>query len=273
MSSYLLGTESINPAFTAVDLEQVEPFGYLDAYDEFVHGSWRTCMLWNASGDSADVQLCDYAGPAQPTEYGRRVGYFATVIRSLFDMTALRFARLTRLGPGSVVVPHRDYLELDSNLVRIHIPLVTTNHAYVSEIDTIYRMRVGEVWFLDATQVHSIANFSDTGRVHLLLDFAVSDPWAIYHGNRPATVGIPADSLVPRRPLRAGEEEAFIQLARLVDGTNLMDVLAMLIRRYFVAELSVLDVFGWLRAIAEQSGDPDVVRQAEWIRAHSLTVR
>ena len=273
MSSYLLGTTSINPASTAVDLEQVEPFGYLDSYDEFVCGSWRTCMLWNASGDSADVQLCDYAGLAQPTEYGRRVGYLDTVIRSLFDIDALRFARLTRLGPGTVVVPHRDYVELESNLVRIHIPLVTANRAYVSETDTIYRMRVGEIWFLDATEVHAIANFSDTGRIHLLLDFAAPDPWSIYRGNRPATEGIPMDSLVPRRRLRPGEPEAFIELARLVDATNLMDVLAMLIRRYFVAELSALDVFGWLRAIAEQSGDPDVVRQADWIRAHSLTVR
>ncbi len=273
MSSYSLGTLSIDPTQVDVDLRGIENFGYVDSYDEFVCGSWRTCMLRNGSGDGGDAKIGDYEGPSKSTEFGARLGYLDRITTEHFRTDNLRFARVTRLAPDSVVVPHRDYVELSSSFVRIHVPLVTTEQALVSENETIYRMRAGEVWFLDATEVHSIANFSDVGRVHLLLDFAVSDPREVFTVTPDWAPQIPAESLVGRRPLNADETEILLDLDKIIDRTNARDVLAILIKRYFAAELDVLEVFSLLGRIAEGSADADVVEWSRWIHSHSLTAR
>jgi hypothetical protein len=251
----------------------VEPFGFVDSYTEFVCGSWRTCMLWNWNGDSADAQIRDYVGAAQMTELGRKLGYVEELMTASFDLSKLRFARLTRLAPGTVVLPHRDYVELESDLVRIHVPLQTAPEAYASEEQTIYRMGQGQVWFLDATKVHSIGNFAKRDRVHLLLDFQADHPTSVFIQQHDEALGVQASAIVPRRPLRPGEREAFAALAGIVDVDNLMDIAAMIIRRYFVADLPVLDVFDWLREIADASGDQDVADRVRWLESHCLSSR
>jgi L-proline cis-4-hydroxylase len=270
-ATHRIGTIEVDEERAAADLAAVDPFGYLTAYDEFICGSWRTCMLWNGSGDGADTQICEYDGPARRTEFGARVGYVERLLEATFDLSGLRFARLTRLGPGSVAVPHRDFLELDSDLTRIHIPLETAENCYASEGSTIYRMRLGEVWLLDASRPHSIANFSTGNRTHLLVDFATEPDCAV----RPdgSDDGIPTDAIVPRRPLRPDEREAFTRLAEIVDPSNVKDVLSMLIRRYFVAEMEVTDVFRWLSEIATDSGDDDVVDVVRGLEERSLVAR
>jgi Aspartyl/Asparaginyl beta-hydroxylase/Phytanoyl-CoA dioxygenase (PhyH)/L-proline 3-hydroxylase, C-terminal len=273
LRSCRLGSIPLDVAGVEADLAAVDATGYVDSYTEFVCGSWRTCMLWNASGDTSDNRIHDYAGRAQPTALGRELRNVAAIVEEHFDLDLLRFARLTRLGPGTVVLPHRDYIELESELYRVHVPLRTNDLAFASEEDTIYRMRRGEVWFLDATRPHSIANFSDESRIHLLLDFAVSPGRSPLHTGAAEPPGFPPDAVVPRRPLATGERAAFQALAGVVDRSNLMDVLAMVIRRYFVAELSVDDVFAWLVEIGAESGDDAVVDRARWLHEHCLTSR
>jgi L-proline cis-4-hydroxylase len=246
-SSYQIGTIPVDSSRVSTDLAQVEPFGFVDSYTEFVCGSWRTCMLWNWNGDGADARIRDYSGPAQITEQGRKLGYIEELMSANFDLSKLRFARLTRLAPGTVVLPHRDYVELESDLVRIHVPLQTTPEAYASEEETIYRMGQGQVWFLDATKVHSIGNFATRNRVHLLLDFHADEPASVFIRPHDVLRDMPVSAVVPRRPVAPGEREAFTALAGIVDTDNLMDVAAMIIRRYFVADLPVRDVFTWLR--------------------------
>lgn len=272
-SSYLIGTVPIEPARIDADLAEVEPFGFVDSYTEFVCGSWRTCMLWNATGDGGDPRIRDYSGPAQITEQGRKLAYLEELMTSHFDLEKLRFARVTRLAPGSVVVPHRDYVELESDLVRIHVPLQTAPEAYASEEETIYRMGLGEVWFLDATKVHSIANFSKRNRIHLLLDFHAPQASSVFNQRQDGPWGMPATSIIPRRPLRPGEHEAFRALARVIDPANFADVLAMIIKRYFAAAMDAGEVFTWLREIAADSKDPDVLSRAQWLEEHCLTSR
>jgi hypothetical protein len=230
-------------------------------------------MLWNATGDGRNAEISDYSGPAHMTERGRKLSYIEELMSNNFDLDKLKFARLTRLSPGSVVVPHRDYVELKSDLCRIHVPLVTAAGAYASETETIYHMARGQVWFLDATKVHSIANFSEVARVHLLLDFAAANPSSVFLGEAANSRELPGASIIPRQALDPGEHDAFLALAMVIDPTNLMDVVAMLIKRYFVAGMEVLDVFNWLRDIAEASGDPDVLERVKWLESHALTSR
>ncbi|MDQ1740950.1 MAG: hypothetical protein QOE53_2602 [Pseudonocardiales bacterium] len=272
-SSYLLKRIPTSPARIATDLEQVEPFGFVESYGEFVCGSWRTCVLWNATGDSRDAEIRDYSGTAQMTEAGRKLPYLEELMAGNFELDKLRFARLTRLSPGSVTLPHRDYVELESDLVRIHLPLMTSPEAYACEAATVYRMSPGELWFLDARKVHSVANFSQHSRIHLLLDFAAPDPMSVFLQKPDGPLRMPADSIVERRPLRPGERKEFQALARVVDPVNLMDVLAVLIKRCFVAEMDAVDIYDWMDDIAVESGDPQVLSRARWLRSHCLVSR
>lgn len=272
-SSGRIGTATIDPDRLTAELAQLAPSDYLDSYTEFVCGSWRTCMLWNASGEAGDVVIRDYDGLPQPTEAGRKLSYLDELLHIHFDLDRLRFARLARLGPGSVVVPHRDYVELGAELFRVHVPVRTNPDSYASEEQTIYRMGLGEIWFLDATRTHSIANFAGSDRIHLLLDFGAPERGSPLLGGGPAPAGLPPEAVVPRRPLRPDEPAAFQALAGLIDRTNLMDVMAMLIKRYFVAEIPVRDVFGWLTEIATGSGDPVLADRARWLERHALTSR
>lgn len=272
-SSRRLGKVSIDPARVAADLARLEPAGYVDSYGEFVCGSWRTSMLWNASGETDDTRIRDYAGAAQLTDHGRKLGYIEELMTSTFNLDRLRFARITRLAPGTVVVPHVDYIELESDLVRIHVPLQTDPRAYASEEQTIYRMALGEAWFLDATRVHSIANFSEVNRLHLLLDFGGGELDSIFLPGLSGPETLPPDAVVPRRPLRPGEKDALLALSQVIDPTNFYDVVSILIRRYFVAELDARDVFTWLSEIAAASGDETVIAKAQWIEKHAVSSR
>jgi len=132
---------------------------------------------------------------------------------------------------------------------------------------------LGEVWFLDATKVHSIANFSQRNRIHLLLDFHAPQPSLVFKRRQDGPWGMPATSIIPRRPLRPDEHKAFRALASVIDQANFMDVLAMIIKRYFAAAMDIREVFSWLREIAADSNDPAILSRAQWLEEHALTSR
>jgi L-proline cis-4-hydroxylase len=271
--SYRIGQLNVDASYIADELASLEMEGFIDSYPEFICGTWRTCMLQNASGEARDVRVRDYMGGPQKTTFGRQLAYIDNIIKTCFNLESLRFARLTRLAPGSVVVPHRDYIELASKLVRIHIPLETSSEAYASEEQVIYRMAHGEIWFLDATYTHSVANFSRNSRTHLLLDFAAPSPRDVVIGHIAAPSSLPTDSIVQRRGLSSVDREAFLALSAIIDQANFMDIVSMLIKRYFVAEMNVYEVFDWLKAIAVGSDDPGIIERAEWLREYALKKR
>ncbi|WP_344659492.1 aspartyl/asparaginyl beta-hydroxylase domain-containing protein [Catenulispora subtropica] len=266
----------------AEDLRRAEGFAYNDSYSEFICGAWRSCMLWNRSGDLADTRLEDFSGPGRITPYGAQLPYLFEVIGDVFQTESLKFARLARLTPGSVLVPHRDYLELEDDLIRIHLPIQTSRDCYSSEDDTIYQMRHGELWFLDATRPHSAASFTDRDRVHLILDFAVDDVSEVFtegfeqtcldlHGLSGGEV--PPDNIVTRAELLPGERESYVALAGVLSTENYEDVLAMVIKKFFKSELAVTDVFGWFGRIAEASGQPELVARVRRHEEHCLVRR
>ncbi|MFF7231767.1 aspartyl/asparaginyl beta-hydroxylase domain-containing protein [Streptomyces sioyaensis] len=263
----------LDTARLARDLACAERFGYNDSYSEFICGSWRSCMLWNRSGDVDDCFLEDYPGAARSTEYGDALPYLRELVGRHFRVEQLKFARLARLTPGSVLVPHRDYLELESDLTRIHLPLQTDADCFSAEEETIYQMKLGEVWFLDATRIHSAACRSDRDRVHLILDFSTSGPADALRPDSTVGSGIPEDSVVPRRALAPGEKKSFESLADVIDPANYQDMLAIVIKRYFDADLKAADVFSWLGDIAEASGRPELVAKAARHEEHCLVSR
>jgi hypothetical protein len=256
------------------DLARAQQFPSSDAYNEFICGEWRSQMLWNHSGDASDNLLTDYQEPARMTAIGLQLPYLAHLLKTTFDLQRLRFARLARLTPGSVLVPHRDYLELQDDLTRIHIPLTTNAKCFSAEDNTIYQMKAGEVWYIDATQVHSAANFSRQQRTHLILDFTnVQQLDNLLLQAVPEPAAIPAENIVPRKPLLPAEREALFALAPIVNETNCKDLLALLIKKYFTAAIDVATVVDWALQIAKRSGDAAAVARIAWIHEHCLVRR
>jgi len=80
-------------------------------------------------------------------------------------------ARLLRLGPGAVIEEHRDHsLSLADEQVRLHIPIITGPWIDFRANGERVEMKAGELWYLDASQPHSVANNGTEGRVHLVVD-------------------------------------------------------------------------------------------------------
>lgn len=243
-------------------------------YSELICGGWRSCVLWNGSGDAEDARLEDCAPPARKTAHGNALPYLSELLERTFNLEHLRFARLVRLTPGSVIVPHRDCLGLKEPFIRLHVPLATDGDCYSAEDDVIYQMRRGEVWFLDVTRPHSAASFSGEDRVHLVLDFVEVDRLdTVLRIAASGQRSIPPESVVRGKPLAPGEKDALFALATIIDRANYKDVLAILIKKCFTADLVVSAVFDWLSAIAALSGDRELMARVKRYEEHCLIQR
>lgn len=256
MNTHRIAKLDLDPARLADDLRRSENFNFSDAYGEFICGEWRSCMLWNEKGDVGNTLLSNHDQPAMKTAYGLEMPYVSEVITRNFDMSRLRFARLVKLRPHSVIIPHRDFLELGQGLIRIHLPLVTDSNCFSGQDDVVYQMKVGEVWFIDATRVHSAASFSQQDRLHLILDFAHGDATSPLSNVTWNPNGSIADESIARRaPLTAADEEAISSLHTIIDQDNYRDILALLIRKYYRTDFTASFVFDLLLRVAEKSGN------------------
>jgi hypothetical protein len=266
LNTHRMARLDLDPARLAEDLQSAKRFVFSDAYSEFSCGEWRSCMLWNGSGEFGDTLLSDHDRPALKTAYGTELPYLCETIEDNFDLGRLRFARLVNLRPNSVLIPHRDFLELGKRLRRIHIPLRTDSKCFNGEENVVYQMKVGEVWFIDAAKVHTAASFSTQDRLHLILDFAQGEETAAFIKGPLNLEGvIPEDSIVQRVPLSAADKEAIASLHKVIDRDNYKDLLALLIRKYFRTQFSASTVFDWLLSLVEQAGDRALLEE---IRRH-----
>ena len=175
MKSQLITSVHIDSNLLRKELVQISSFQFSNVYQEFICGEFRSCMLWNKRGDIKDSILEKYDTPAKETDYINQLPYLKKLITNTFNLDHLRFARILSLAPNSVFMPHRYYLELKNNYIRIHLPIKTDQNFFHSEEGEVYHMSQGEVWYLDATKIHSAASFSSQTRLHLVLDFAYTD--------------------------------------------------------------------------------------------------
>lgn len=277
MKARLLGSIDLDATRLADDLASVEALPFNSSYNEFACGDLSSSMLFNRTGDVSDAMLGDYDGSGQLTAAGQAMSYVVGVVRERFDLTTLRFARLLRLGPSSVIIPHRDYLELERRFTRIHVPLRTDEHCFHSEDDTVYQMGLGEVWFLDATRLHSAASFSRVHRIHMILDFEeANDPQSLLRDpDGVLSNGATAlDShVVSRQPIGAAQKRALDGLSGVLTGDTLTDVLSILVKTCYQRDVPMASVFGWLQEIAAAGGQPDVVARVSDLERYLVNER
>jgi aspartyl/asparaginyl beta-hydroxylase/L-proline 3-hydroxylase-like protein len=282
MRTRYVTTIPLDPARLAKDLEHCASFHYSEAYSDYLFGgAWKSAMLWARGGDSGDGVVTNYAydRPASFTEYGRALPYLQEVISSTADLSRLNFARLAVVA-NSVIIPHRDLLELgdladaDRNAHRVHIPLATNDSCFFSEGNSVFRMRVGEVWFLDASQIHSVASLSDEPRVHLILDFvdrpAAGPLLSVGGGGGDGGGGedIPAGKLVRRPPLPDSDRTDLLRLAEVLTVDTFGEVFSIVIKKHYRYDGG--DDFAWdmMTAIAGASKDPAVLPHAQQLRTY-----
>lgn len=263
MHSHPIGRVAFDAERLIKEIEVIKGFEMSGAYSEYAKGEWNTCMLLNRSGDKDDSFSAEYEGHAVLTEYGRRLPYLNEVIRRLFKLDLLKSARIFSARKG-FIIPHRDYLEFKKGFTRVHVVLRTNDMAMNSEGSTVYRMREGEIWFLDGRHAHSGGSFADERRLHLVLDFDPEVPIKDLFNN-------PADYrpgltpyLVKRQPISEQERESLISsLGGFLTDVNYDSVFEFVAKIHFDREMDCAATYDVMTEIASRSGDRRLVERAD----------
>ena len=267
----------LNQADLHDELSVIDRFEWSRAYSSYICGGpWLSCMLWTVSGEAGDgvITHYDHSRGLGLTEYGAQLPYLREIVERHFHLEALQFARLAILKPGSVIIPHKDLLELDAPMHRAHIPLITDDDSYFTEGDAVFNMRFGELWMLDAGDVHSAACLSETDRVHLILDFhgdATLEDITPHASGAP--LGPPPDSIVDRASLPSSERAALLGLGEIMDVTNHRDVMRMVIKHHYKRDGGPGFVWSMLLEIADQCPDAHAAERIRALHRYFLTER
>lgn len=100
--------------------------------------------------------------------------YAKQLITGLVGASPLR-CLLARLSPGAVIAPHIDRAPYFAKSLRVHVPVITSDEAWMYCAGLSYRMRAGEAWVLNNSDMHGVWNASaDRARVHMICDFEPS---------------------------------------------------------------------------------------------------
>ncbi len=275
MLTQYVSTIPLNAARLEKDLAHSRSFRYSEAYSNYlIGGPWKSCMLWSAGGDTGDGLLSSYTQDrgSSFTEYGQQVSYLQEIITSVADLTRLRFARLAVFSK-SVIVPHRDFIELgdvpeDARCAhRLHIPLATNDECFFSQGNTVYRMLKGEVWHFDATQIHSVASFSEDPRIHLIFDFVDRpEPRPLVTIENEGNGGIPAERIVSRPQLGDDARANLLGLSCLLTKDTFAEIFGIVVKTEFRYDGGKNFAWETITEIAGNSKDPQVL-------AHVLELR
>ncbi|MGW2317460.1 aspartyl/asparaginyl beta-hydroxylase domain-containing protein [Streptomyces sp. NPDC001680] len=281
MRTQLIGKIEFDRERLLEDLERSLEINYAEPYDEFVCGRpWKSAMLMAPGGGKGGV-LADYdaSQPAEFTADGKRLPYVQELIRKYFAIEHVTFARLIALS-NSVLIPHCDYVELSDEVEkqriahRVHVVLSTGEDAMFNETDSVYRMKEGEVWFIDVTRPHSAGVVGDTRRVHLLIDVAdVAAVEDLFKFEAQLSGGIPEANLCDRPALSDTEREGVLALSSIIDEENFMQIMGLVVKKHYRKDGGPNFVWSTMREIAERSGNRAIVKTVLDLYQHTNITR
>jgi len=140
-------------------------------------GDWKVISLYADSRKESNIfALPTPNSVLSETSVLKACSYFKEVIDS-FKCPILS-ARILRLGIGAEIKPHRDHaLGYEDGNFRLHIPIIT-NAAVEFILDgTKLTMLAGECWYTNVNYVHSVTNFGESDRTHLVID-GIRNEWS-----------------------------------------------------------------------------------------------
>jgi hypothetical protein len=249
-------------------LQRLQEFPFSPAYSDFIVGKWGACSLWNRSGTAEDGLIRRVDGPPQPTGLLASLPYLARLLPAIWNLQHVRAVRVFILWSG-VVLPHRDFLDLGECYTRMHLVLKTHAGCLHSEAERVYHMGEGEVWLLDAEQVHAACNTSASPRIHVCVDcaprMACADLLAAGLVSEPE-----AGMTLARAALSAAERREIQDYARSIDRENFRQILGRLAMRHFHRNVSPACVYDWLDHIARDSAKAEVMQLAAAARKLAL---
>lgn len=176
MKSKLWAKLPIEKQLLQHDISLLEKECFVSYYSEFKHGDWGLLSLANSSGKQDDVKFKLKNSNPIFTNAFKKLSYLRNLIDSNFNMERINMIRISNLQKG-VIFPHRDFVEnkTTENFIRLLIPLKTNRHALHYESNSVFNMRIGEIWQLFSKNIHSACNLENISRLILILDFDTSD--------------------------------------------------------------------------------------------------
>ena len=135
-------------------------------------GDWSAIALYAPGGDPAVIQSHHTKEmEILPTPLLSACPYLQEVVEQ-FQCPILS-ARLMKLDPGAVIVPHRDYASgYEDGMFRIHIPIRTNDRVEFILNGQRLDMKAGECWYTNVNFEHSVENNGESPRDHLVIDGA-----------------------------------------------------------------------------------------------------
>ena len=82
---------------------------------------------------------------------------------------------LVKLKANSNITPHVDTGDSLTNSKRTHIPIITNSDVTFTVGGETKHLKEGEIWEINNTREHSVDNNSNIDRIHLLMDYKISD--------------------------------------------------------------------------------------------------
>ncbi|MFS0828665.1 aspartyl/asparaginyl beta-hydroxylase domain-containing protein [Pseudomonas phoenicis] len=277
MASEIIGTINIEHYQLGHDIERLRSIRKQpEEYDEFGQGHWKNISLYNATGEADDTRYKN-ARRCLPTEHLRQCPAIAKLIQEQFEPTALRMVRARSLVDG-LVIPHRDFVELDTAVTyyRVFLALEDNAQAFHSDEQGVFQMRAGEVWYLDAGISHAAINFGLNSRTFLCLDFIYEqrfEPADIFKDRRSAHVQRHDIHIkrVPLQPLK--EREIIAATATLIECFTFKDIVFALSKYHFIYDLPVASCYDWIISAAEQANNAPVLEKAKTLRRYLIEHR
>lgn len=274
MHSRAIGLIPLDQQRLSVDIDRALTLPFNRGYSDFARGNpgWQNCVLMNNTGDPADQVFGGYDGAAMPTPLLHELPYFAELIRTTFKPDFLKWARIFLCEDG-MLIPHRDYLDLpEDEFTRVHIALKLGAASLHSEEDRVFRMRQGEVWFIDGKVAHSAASYDGEPRIYLTCDFESGVAFEdLFVDPAYARDDIEPD-FVQRPPLPDDFDTVIDGISALLDVDTLSDTIAVLSKMHYTHEADCADTYEWLIDAAVRSGDEQLITAAVERRSFFLGV-
>lgn len=88
----------------------------------------------------------------------------------------VKAVRLMRLKAGAEIHPHRDAgLGVDYGEARLHMPIQTSDAVEFYVNHKRIPMEAGELWYINADQIHEVYNRGSEDRINLVIDCVAND--------------------------------------------------------------------------------------------------
>lgn len=272
MATQILGQVELDQKRLAHDLATLAHSKFSSEYSDFACGRWEFCMLRNQSGKSEEERVVVHDTSAVATPLGQSLPYLNELLETHFDTNSMRYARVIRISDNACIIPHRDYLELGGKFIRLHLVLDTNERCANTEENKLFRMRAGEIWFLDASLPHSAGCFSPMPRLHLVADFEGARPpeQIVRNLEEPLRRSAIFDD---RREWSDETLECILGFSEIINEANYRDIVAILAKIHFFYKVDCQAMYGWLKEICRRRGDPALIEKTDSLERFFLTHR